>query len=101
LAIADALGRATPASEEKTTPPSREKYEALRARFSLAEMPLRPAPAKEAQWQEFLVLRAQYEAALLFVACHTFTPLDGILRMYEVLEPTPLAAIAVHPNAQE
>ena len=78
LAIADALGRATPASEEKTTPPSREKYEALRARFSLAEMPLRPAPAKETQWQEFLVLRGQYEAALLFVACHTFMPLDGI-----------------------
>jgi len=79
LAIADALGRASPPNEEGTTPPSREKYEALRAHFSLAGMPLSPASTKEAQWQEFLLLRGQYEAALLFVACHTFTPLDGIL----------------------
>src|SRR5580692_9454191 len=34
LAIADALGRISPASEEGTTRPSREKYEALRAHFS-------------------------------------------------------------------
>jgi hypothetical protein len=100
VAIADALGRASPASEEGTTRPSREKYEALRAHFSSAGMPFRPAPAKEAQWQEFLLLRGQYEAALLFVACHTFTPMDGILRMYEFLEPTHLAAIAIHPGAQ-
>jgi hypothetical protein len=79
LAIADALGRSSPASEEGITRPSREKYEAVRAHFSLAGMPLMPASTKEAQWQEFLFLRCQYEAALLFVACHTFTPLDHIL----------------------
>jgi hypothetical protein len=79
LAIADALGRASRASEEGTTRPSREKYEALRAHFSLVGMPLRHASTKDAQWQEFLRLRGQYEAALLFVARHTFTPLDGIL----------------------
>jgi hypothetical protein len=79
LAIADALARASPASGEGTTRPSREKYEAVRVHFSLAGMPLRSAPTKDAQWQEFLLLRGQYEAALLFVACHTFTPLDGIL----------------------
>jgi hypothetical protein len=79
LAIAEALGRSSPAGEEVTRRPSREKYEAVRAYFSLAGMPLRPGPAQEAQWQEFLLLRGQYEAALLFIACHTFTPLDGIL----------------------
>jgi len=79
LAIAEALGRASPASEEVTRRPSREKYEAVRAHFSLAGMPLRPGPTQESQWQEFLLLRGQYEAALLFIACHTFTPLDGIL----------------------
>jgi hypothetical protein len=79
LAIAETLGRASPAGEEVTTRPSREKYEALRAHFSSVGIPLRPAAAKEAHWQEFLRLRSQYEAALLFVACHTFTPLDGIL----------------------
>ena len=79
LAIADALGRNSPAREEGATRPSKEKYEAVRARFSLAGMPLRPAHTKEAQWREFLLLRGQYEAALLFVARHTFTPLDGIL----------------------
>jgi len=79
LAIADALGRTCPASEEGTTRPSREKYKAVRAHFSLAGMPLKPASTEEAQWQEFLFLRGQYAAALLFVACHTFTPLDHIL----------------------
>ena len=79
LAIADALGRTSPASEQGTTRPSREKYEAVLAHFSLAGMPLKPASTKEAQWQEFLLLRGQYEAALLFVARHTFTPLDHIL----------------------
>lgn len=79
LAIADALGRTSPSSEDGTTRPSREKYEAVRAHFSLAGMPLKPASTREAQWQEFLFLRGQYEAALLFVACHTFTPLDHIL----------------------
>jgi len=79
LAIADALGRTNPTTEERTTRPSREKYEAVRARFSLAGMPLKSGSTKEAQWQEVLCLRGQYEAALLFVACHTFTPLDGIL----------------------
>jgi hypothetical protein len=79
LAIADTLGRAGLAGEEVTTRPSREKFEALRVHFSLLGIPLRPAAAKDAQWQEFLRLRGQYEAALLFVARHTFTPLDGIL----------------------
>jgi hypothetical protein len=79
LAIGDALGRVNPNSEEGTARPSKEQYEAVRAHFSLSGMPLRSAPSKEAQWQEFLFLRGQYEAALLFVAGHTFTPLDGIL----------------------
>jgi hypothetical protein len=81
LAIADALGQAGPAGEEGTARPSRQAYEALRAHFSSAGIPLRTASTKEAQWQEYLLLRGEYEAALLFVACHTFTPIDGILRM--------------------
>ena len=79
LAIADALGRANPGSEERTTSRSKQQYEAVRAHFSLAGIPLRSAPTKEVQWQEFWFLRGQYEAALLFVAWHTFTPLEGIL----------------------
>ena len=79
LAIADAPGRTSPASEQGTTRPSREKYEAVLAHFSLAGMALKPASIKEAQWQEFLFLRSQYEAALLFIARHTFTPLDHIV----------------------
>jgi hypothetical protein len=79
LAIADALGRTGPAGAKETAGPSREKYEALRAHFSIAGMPLKPAATQEAQWQEFLFWRGQYEAALLFVAHHTFTPLDHIL----------------------
>src|SRR6202021_616772 len=73
LAIADALGRASRASEEGTTLLSRQKYDVLRAHFSSVGMQLRPASTKEAQWREFLGLRGQYEAALLFVACNTFT----------------------------
>jgi len=79
LAIADALGGVIPAGEGGTKPPSREEYEDVRAHFSAAGMPLKPASTEEAQWQEFLFLRGQYEAALLVVACYTFTPLDGTL----------------------
>ncbi len=79
LAIADALGQTGPARAGSTFRPSRQDYEAVRTCLSWAGMPLKPATGKEVQWQEFLSLRSQYESALLFIASHTFTPLDHIL----------------------
>lgn len=80
VAIADALGRASPAIDEGRTPPSRKKYEAGRAHLSSAGMRLKSACDHEAQLEEFLLLRAQYQEALFFVASRTFAPLEGILR---------------------
>jgi hypothetical protein len=84
LSIADALGRACPASEHGETRPSREKYEAARASLSAAGMPLRSTD-QEAQWQEFLSLRGGYQDALFFVARQTFAPSDGAL--IDMVEP--------------
>jgi hypothetical protein len=78
LAIADALGRVRPPADEERHRPSRKQYDALRDRLSSAGIPLRPASEREAQWKEFLLLREQYEEALLFVASRTFAPIDGI-----------------------
>jgi hypothetical protein len=79
VAIADALGRTGPDEPESATRPSRKEYEAVRTLLSLAGMPSKRATSEEVQWQEFLLLRSQYESALLFIASHTFTPLDHIL----------------------
>jgi len=79
LAIADALGRASAATDQGKARPSREKYEAARASLSAAGMPLRSSAEQETQWQEFLSLRGGYEEALFFVARQTFAPLDGVL----------------------
>jgi hypothetical protein len=79
LAIADALGRVSPATEEGRTPPLKERYEAGRAHLSAAGMSLKPACDQEAQREEFLLLRAQYQEALFFVASRIFAPLDGAL----------------------
>ena len=79
LAIADALGQARSASEQRQTHPSREKYQAVRARLSSAGIALRSAINEETQWQEYLSFRGQYEEALMFVARRTFAPLDGLL----------------------
>lgn len=82
LAIADALGRASPATEQRRARPSREKYEAARASLCSAGMLLRSAADQETQWQEFLSFRGRYEEALFFVARQTFAPLDGIKGLY-------------------
>jgi hypothetical protein len=79
LAIADALGRASPATEQGKARPSRKKYEAARASLSAAGIPLRPSTERETQWQDFLSLRGGYEEALFFVARQTFTPSDEAL----------------------
>jgi hypothetical protein len=79
VAIADALGRACPATEQRKAPLSREKYEAARVRLCSAGIRLRSAADQDTQWQEFLLLRKPYEEALFFVARQTFAPLDGIL----------------------
>jgi hypothetical protein len=79
LAIANALGRTCPAIEAGRAPLSREKYEAGRARLSSAGMPLKSACDQEAQRKEFLLLRAQYQEALYFIASQTFAPLEGAL----------------------
>jgi hypothetical protein len=78
LAIAEALGRTKPVTAPARSRPSREKYDAARARLCSAGIPLRPAADQETQWQEFLSLQGQYEEALGFVARQTFAPLDGI-----------------------
>jgi hypothetical protein len=79
LAIADALGRSSSATELCGTGPSREKYEVARARLCSAGIRLRSVPDQDTQWQEFQRLREQYEDALFFVARRTFAPLNGIL----------------------
>jgi len=79
LAIADALGRTCPASARVAACTSREEYESMRSRLRASGLILRSAIDLDAQWQEFLMLRRQYQEALFFVARHTFTPMDGLL----------------------
>ena len=79
LAIADALGRTCPASAQEAACTSREDYESARRRLRSAGLLLQPAPDLDRQWQEFLMLRSQYQEALFFVARHTFTPMDRLL----------------------
>jgi len=81
LAIADALGRVPPPADEERHRPSREQYDALRDRLSAAGIPLTPAAGRESQWREFLLLRDQYQEALLFVASRTFAPVGRIKAM--------------------
>ena len=77
LAIADAVGHACPNLDEERHRPSRKQHEALCERLSSAGIPLRPASDREAQWKQFLLLRDQYEEALLLVASRTFAPIYG------------------------
>jgi hypothetical protein len=79
VAIADALGRASSATERGKAHPSRQKYEAARVSLSTAGMPLRSSTEQETQWQEFLSLRGEYEDALFLVARQTFAPSHGAL----------------------
>lgn len=79
LAIADALGQTCPASAQQAASTSREEYESIRRRLRSAGLPLQPAPGLDRQWQEFLMLRRQYQEALFFIARHTFTPMDHLL----------------------
>jgi hypothetical protein len=90
LAIADALRRSWPATEHGSVCPSRQEYEAARARLHSAGMQLRSESDLEAQWKEFQLLRGQYEEALSFIARQTFVPLnDGLVDMHkdEVHQP--------------
>ena len=77
-AIADALGRVRPPVDEERRRPSRGQHDALRGQLSSAGIPLKPASDREAQWKDFLLLRDQYEEALVFVVSRTFAPIDGI-----------------------
>ena len=79
LAIAAALGAASPAAERGQLRPSKKGYEAARNRLSSAGIPLKSAAELESRWQQFLSLHERYEDALFFVARQTFTPLDGVL----------------------
>lgn len=79
VAIADALGRASSATRKGTTLQSKREYQVTRDRLCSAGISLRSTANDEAQWQEFLSLRAQYEEALFFIAHRTFTPLNGLL----------------------
>ena len=92
-AMADALGRVGPPVDEERHRPSRKQYDALRDRLSSAGIPLRPASGREAQWKEFLLLRDQYEEALLFVASRTFAPIDGIKALCRTA-PAPFQTVA-------
>jgi hypothetical protein len=91
VAIAEALGRVRPSVDEERQRPSREQHDALRDQLSSAGIPLRPASGRGVQRKEFLLLRDQYEEALLFVASRTFAPIDGI----KVLCPTAPAPFQV------
>jgi hypothetical protein len=93
VAIADALGRVRAPAEEEKHHPSREQHDTLRDRLSSAGIPLRPASSREAQWKELLLLRNQYEEALLFVASRTFAPIDGARRLRSG-EPAHFQAVA-------
>ena len=93
LAIADALGWVRPPVDEERHPPSRKQHDALCDRLSSAGIPLRPASDREAQWKEFLLLRDQYEEALLFVASRTFAPIDGV-RVMRCVAPAPFQTVA-------
>lgn len=75
-AIADALGRTWKTTQRATTGPSKAWHEAKRAHFCSLGLPLKSANDAEPQWQEFLSLRQQYEAALFFVSQQTFAHLD-------------------------
>jgi hypothetical protein len=79
LAIAGALGWTRSDSEPAGTGPSREKYEAARARLCSLGMRLKLVADQETQWHEFQRMREQYEDALFFVARRTFAPLAGSL----------------------
>jgi hypothetical protein len=79
LAIAEALGSASSATDRRSVCPSNGQYEAARDRLRAAGIPLKPAADEGVQWQEFLSLRNRYDDALRFVASRTFTPMDGVL----------------------
>jgi hypothetical protein len=84
LAIADALGRTSQAPAQQAARTTREEYESVRRRLRSAGLVLQPAAGLDKQWQEFLLLRRQYQEALLFVARRTFAPLDdGLMEMPE------------------
>jgi hypothetical protein len=93
VAIADALGQVHGPVHEEGHRPSRKDYDALRDRLSSAGIPLRPTSGREAQWEEFLLLRDQYEDALLFVASRTLAPIDGIQALCPTL-PAPFQTVA-------
>jgi hypothetical protein len=93
LAIADALGRVRLPLDEERQPRSRKQHDALRDQLSSAGIPLRSASGRETQWKEFLLLRDQYEEALLFVASRTFTPIEGTKVMCRAT-PAPFQTVA-------
>jgi hypothetical protein len=77
IAIADALGRACPRPQSGVIRPPKEHYEIGSTRTRQTGMRLNLGAA--AGYQEFSLLREQYEDALLFVAQRTFAPLQGAL----------------------
>ncbi len=79
LAIGDALGHSSLATEQGKAPSSREKYDAARFRLMSVGIPFSSTSDPETQWREFLSLRGRYEEALFFVARRTFAPMDGVL----------------------
>jgi hypothetical protein len=58
---------------------SREYYEAVRTRLSLASLPWLAVTELEAQWQDLVAPRGGHEEALLFIANQTYAPMDALL----------------------
>src|SRR5580698_11164123 len=77
VAIADALGRACPHAQGRARPRG-ERCGAAQAYLCWAGAPLKAELIPDSRWEEFSLLRRQYEDAVFFVARRTFAPLDAI-----------------------